>query len=438
VEDDALAREVAGLVEWPVVLMGAFEESFLNIPPEVIQTTIRANQKCFVVKNNNKLTNRFIITSNLEASDGGAAIIAGNERVIRARLSDAKFFFETDKAKPLASRLEKFKTITYHEKIGTQYARIERIQQLALEINAKTFNLDNALVRQAATLCKADLVTEMVGEFPELQGLMGRYYAEHEGLNTQVSQAIEQHYKPVGANDTLPEEPLSRIIALADKLDQLIQFWTINEKPTGSKDPFALRRAALGIIRILQETGSSLDIAPLIPEGIRNDLMGFVKDRLKQQLIDNGQRHDVVEAVFALPLTLHELTTRVEALKNFITTQEGAKFINNFNRANNILKAEEKKGAIAFLAHIQEQDCTRNEEKDVLMNLNLLTQIYNNSGNNKLQFFTDAGLINESLEAFFTNLLVNSDDPKERIVRLSLLNEFRKLCLQLGDLSKIL
>src|SRR5580700_10378727 len=269
VEDAGLLAEVAGLVEWPVVLMGAFDEAFLAIPPEVIRTTIRANQKCFVLRDPQtaKLVPKFILVANTEAVDGGAAITAGNERVIRARLSDAKFFYETDLKTRLEDRLPKFNEIIFHEKLGTQAQRIERIERLAAELGPIA-GADVEKAKRAARLCKADLLTEVVGEFPELQGLMGKYLAEAQGEDEAVAHACEDHYKPKGPDDLVPADPVSVVVALADKLDMLISFWAINEKPTGSKDPYALRRAALGVIRTI---GSSvrLSLATIIKVAIR-------------------------------------------------------------------------------------------------------------------------------------------------------------------------
>ena len=253
VEDAALLEEVAGLVEWPVTLMGAFDESFLSIPPEVIRATIRVNQKCFVLKRpDGGLANRFILVANIEASDGGATIVGGNQRVIAARLSDAKFFYETDLKTKLEERLPKLDNIVFHEKLGTQGERVKRIEALAREL-APIVGADADKAARAATLAKADLVTEMVGEFPELQGLMGRYYAAAQGEDAEVAAALEEHYKPQGPNDRIPTSPVSIAVALADKIDTLVGFWAIDEKPTGSKDPYALRRAALGVIRIALE-----------------------------------------------------------------------------------------------------------------------------------------------------------------------------------------
>jgi glycyl-tRNA synthetase beta chain len=362
VEDEGLLDEVAGLVEWPVPLMGSFEEEFLSVPQEAVRLTIRANQKCFVVRDTKtgKLANRFIATANVEASDGGKLIIAGNGRVIRARLSDARFFWETDQKVKLETRAEKLKTTRFHEKLGTQFERVERIAVLAKEL-APLVGADPDLSHKAAMLAKADLATEMVGEFPELQGLMGRYYAELEGHEPEVCAAIEEHYKPQGPGDSVPTNPVSVAVALADKLDTLVGFWAIGEKPTGSKDPYALRRAALGVIRLVVENGvriSWLKIAwlptsnilaavtstkaklqldvlsdlyslglakkntvavhqmitePFSVDGskqlaestvnwswkLSQDLLSFFHDRLKGMLREQGARHDLVDAVLA-------------------------------------------------------------------------------------------------------------------------------------------
>ena len=338
VEDEGLTAEVAGLVEWPVPLMGSFDKDFLAIPGEVIRSTIRANQKCFVLRDpsSSRLVNKFILVSNIEASDGGKAIVAGNERVIRARLSDAKFFYETDLKKKLEDRLPKFESIVFHEKLGTQAERIARIVSLAGQL-APVVGADAAKAERAARLCKADLLTEVVGEFPELQGLMGRYYAQAQNEDEAVAHAIEDHYRPKGPEDLVPADPVSIAVALADKIDTLVGFWSIDEKPTGSKDPYALRRAALGVIRIVVENGIHLRLVEtaasagatarhfvsedviaqlqsrLSPvEGRRQleeralferlaeeDLLSFFHDRLKVYLRDQGARHDLIDAVLA-------------------------------------------------------------------------------------------------------------------------------------------
>src|SRR6201995_497550 len=313
VEDQALLDEVAGLVEWPVVMMGTFEDRFLSIPAEVIRATIRNNMKCFVVNDpkTGKLTNKFVLTANIEASDGGKVIVAGNERVIRARLSDAKFFYETDLKTKLEDRLPKFDQIVFHEELGTQGERIKRIERLAAEI-APLVGADVEKTKRAAKLAKADLLTEVVGEFPELQGLMGKYYALAQGEDASVAAASEEHYKPQAPNDRGPLDPVSVAVALADKIDTLVGFWAIDEKPTGSKDPYALRRAALGVIRLVINRNYDLYPRGLFDKHIRNikpslsdveignigdSFQDFFEDRLTVQLRDQGARHDLVASV---------------------------------------------------------------------------------------------------------------------------------------------
>src|SRR3954467_577379 len=350
VEDQVLLDEVSGLVEWPVALMGSFDQEFLSIPGEVIRATIRNNQKCFVVRDpkTGKLTNKFVLTANIEASDGGKTIIGGNERVIRARLSDAKFFYETDLKSKLEARLPKFEQIVFHEKLGTQAERIARIVALAGQL-APLVGADVAKAERAAQLCKADLLTEVVGEFPELQGLMGRYYAEAQGEDEGVAHAIEDHYKPKGPDDLVPSDPVSVAVALADKIDILTGFWAIDEKPTGSKDPFALRRAALGVIRLVIDNKIRMRLLPVFAQARADadgrDLLSFFADRLKVQLREQGARHDLVDAVYALPEQddLVLVVRRIEALAKFLDTDDGKNLLAGTKRAANILRIEEKK-----------------------------------------------------------------------------------------------
>src|SRR3954470_13936098 len=369
IEDQLLLDEVAGLVEWPVVAMGSFEREFLSIPPEVIRATVRNNMKCFVVRDpgTGKLTNKFILTANIEASDGGKGIVAGNERVIRARLSDAKFFYESDLKTRLEERLPKFEGIVFHEKLGSQAERITRLERLAADV-APLVGADVQKAKRAAHLAKADLLTEVVGEFPELQGLMGKYYALAQGEDASVAAASEEHYKPQGPNDRVPTDPVSVAVALADKIDTLVGFWAIDEKPTGSKDPFALRRAALGVIRILLDNDLRIKAIPLVEAAmdilratskrhmlpndhlVSRDLLAFFADRLKVQLREQGARHDLVDAVFALEGQddLLMVVRRVEALAKFLDTDDGKNLLAGTKRASNILAIEEKKDKRSF------------------------------------------------------------------------------------------
>jgi glycyl-tRNA synthetase beta chain len=413
VEDEGLLAEVAGLVEWPVTMMGSFDQAFLSIPDEVIRATIRNNQKCFVLRDpqSAKLVNKFILVANEEASDGGKAIVAGNERVIRARLSDAKFFYDTDLKTRLEDRLPKFEQIVFHEKLGTQAERIARIVELAAQL-APMVGADVAKAERAAQLCKCDLLTEVVGEFPELQGLMGRYYAEAQGEDEAIAHACEDHYKPKGPDDLVPGDPVAIAVALADKIDTLVGFWAIDEKPTGSKDPYALRRAALGVIRIVVEnelrlplrvlvwrhfgsvardealasaitmlhplneqiatiSASDIELAvklevlvsekakqvakPLLLQAHSylhqtNDLIAFFADRLKVQLREQGARHDLVDAVFSLSGQddLLMIMRRVEALGKFLESDDGKNLLAGVKRASNILRIEEKKDKREF------------------------------------------------------------------------------------------
>ncbi|WP_315834544.1 glycine--tRNA ligase subunit beta [Bradyrhizobium prioriisuperbiae] len=455
VEDQALLDEVAGLVEWPVVLMGSFDPSFLAIPGEVIRATIRNNQKCFVVNDpkTGKLAPKFILVSNIEASDGGKAIVAGNERVIRARLSDAKFFYETDRKTKLEDRLPKFEQIVFHEKLGTQAERIARIERLAAEI-APLVGADLAKVKRAAKLAKADLPTEVVGEFPEVQGLMGKYYALDQGEDASVAAAIEEHYKPQGPNDRVPSDPVSVAVALADKLDTLVGFWAIDEKPTGSKDPYALRRAALGVIRLLVENTLRLPLLGVAKSSVAglakidadaaklsDDLLAFFADRLKVQLREQGARHDLVDAVFALggQDDLLMVVRRVEALGKFLDTDDGKNLLAGAKRAANILRIEEKKDGRTFDGAPESALYALDEEKTLAK---AIDQVKAEAGAAvaKEDFAAAMGAmakLRPAVDAFFDKVKVNDDDPKVRENRLKLLNEIRAATRAVADFSKI-
>ena len=459
VEDDGLLAETAGLVEWPVVLMGAFDEAFLHIPDEVIRATIRNNQKCFVLRDaaHARLVNKFLLVANLEAEDGGRAIVAGNERVIRARLADARFFYQSDLKTKLEDRLLSFKDIIYHEKLGTQAERIERITRLAGEL-APLVGADVKKSKRAAFLCKADLLTEMVGEFPELQGTMGRYYAEEQGEDEAVAHAIEDHYRPKGPDDLVPSDPVAIAVALADKLDTLVAFWATDEKPTGSKDPFALRRAALGVIRIVLENKVRLSLlkttksaAAAIKTGTRHaavnraqlpaDLLVFFADRLKVQLREQGARHDLVDAVFALEGQddLLLIVRRVEALAQFLDSEDGKNLLAGYRRATNIIRIEEKKDNRHYTGAPQAKLYREAEEK-TLAKVIETAEAEASRAIAKEDFAAAMGAmakLRPSVDSFFDKVTVNVDDKPLRENRLKLLNQIREATGAVADFSKI-
>ena len=440
VEDQGLLAEVAGLVEWPVTLMGSFDKAFLAIPEEVIRATIRNNQKCFVLRDPQtaKLVNKFILIANEEATDGGKAIVAGNERVIRARLSDAKFFYETDLKTRLEDRLPKFAQIVFHEKLGTQAERIARIVALAGRL-APLAGADVAKTERAAQLCKADLLTDVVGEFPELQGLMGRYYAEAQGEDEAVAHASEDHYKPKGPDDLVPSDPVSIAVALADKIDTLTGFWKIDEKPTGSKDPYALRRAALGVIRIVLDNSLRLRLTKI--SGVSADLLSFFADRLKVQLREQGARHDLVDAVFALEGQddLLMIVRRVEALGKFLDTDDGKNLLAGYKRATNIIRIEEKKDKREYTGVPDAKRYQLPEEKALAEGIDVARKEAS-AAIGKEDF---AGAMRATtklrprVDAFFDKVTVNVDDKALRENRLKLLNEIREATRTVGDFSKI-
>jgi glycyl-tRNA synthetase beta chain len=456
VEDQNLLDEVAGLVEWPVVLMGSFDADFLSIPGEVIRATIRNNQKCFVVRDprTGKLANKFILTANIEATDGGKAIVAGNERVIRARLSDAKFFYETDLKTSLEDRLPKFDSIIFHEKLGTQGERIKRIERLAAEI-APLVGADVEKTTRAARLAKADLLTEVVGEFPEVQGLMGKYYALAQGEDAAVAAACEEHYKPQGPADRVPTGPVSVAVALADKIDTLVGFWAIDEKPTGSKDPFALRRAALGVIRLITDNALRLSILKTATSAITRlpgkiagdaaklpaDLLAFFADRLKVQLRDQGARHDLVDAVFALggQDDLLMVVRRVDALGKFLESDDGKNLLAGTKRAGNILSIEEKKDKRTFDGAPDASLYKLDEEKALAKAIDQVTT-ETGAAVAKEDFaaaMSEMAKLRPAVDAFFDKVKVNDDDAKVRENRLKLLNEIRAATRAVADFSKI-
>ncbi|WP_036259321.1 glycine--tRNA ligase subunit beta [Methylocapsa aurea] len=580
VEDEALLQEVAGLVEWPVVLMGEFDAAFLDIPEEVIRATIRANQKCFVLKGPPRggLANRFVLVANIEARDGGAVIAAGNARVVGARLSDAKFFWESDLKVKLEDRLAKLDSIVFHEKLGSQGERVERLRLLARDV-ARTIKADVELAGRAALLAKADLTSEMVGEFPELQGLMGRYYATAQGEDPSVAQALEDHYKPQGPTDRVPDDRVAISVALADKLDTLVGFWAIDEKPTGSKDPYALRRAALGVIAIVLENNLRLPLRPILAAafahhagvseavptfGLRrildeeaseeselaelvrgglwawefsfepgasafaaahrylearfsgesepleadlrqfdrlfallkpyerlhehfiargglaepqadldaafhnemeaflagrsilfDQLLGFFADRLKVYLRERGARHDLIDAVFALPDQddLLLIVRRVEALGKFLDEEEGGNLLAGYRRAANILRAEEKKDGAGAFEGRPDPALLRQEEEirlwsgiqrmsaDAGAHLELAQARIGRPEFAGQTPFEDAmeslSSLRGPVDAFFDKVTVNAEDKELRLNRLRLLNELRQAVHKIADFSKI-
>ncbi|ODA67281.1 Glycine--tRNA ligase beta subunit [Methyloligella halotolerans] len=480
VDDAGLVAENAGLTEWPVPLLGQFDASFLEVPPEVLTSTMKAHQKCFSVRTPGKeglgeLANRFVLVANLEAKDGGKAITAGNERVIAARLSDAKFFFDQDRQVPLEDRTRELQKVVFHEKLGTQYDRIQRIRVLAREI-APMVDAEADEAERAAMLCKSDLTSEMVGEFPELQGVMGRYYALDQEEHPNVADAIGAHYKPVGAGDDVPTEPTAIAVALADKLDMLVGFWAIDEKPSGSKDPFALRRAALGVIRIVLENGIKLSLMKALEfqagqtvetfkeiarrrketnavgEALSNwggqkvrknnlDLLDFFADRLKVYLRDQGARHDLIDAVFSLggQDDLLMIVRRVEALGKFLQTEDGANLLAGTKRASNILRIEEKKDGKTFDG-VPDPTLFEKEEENVLeAKLTEVEQAARAAIENEdfEAAMTALAQLRAPVDAFFDNVTVNADDRKLRENRLKLLNRIRAATLTVADFSRI-
>jgi glycyl-tRNA synthetase beta chain len=482
VEDEALLAENAGLTEWPLVLMGSFDEVFLEVPAECLMLSMKQHQKCFSLKHprSGKLANRFLLVSNLSPKDGGKEIVAGNEKVIAARLSDARFFWQQDLKKPLDEMASALAGITFHEKLGSQKERVERIAELSFQI-AGSVDAVPEDARRAAQLAKADLVSGMVGEFPELQGLMGRYYAQVAGTKPEIARAVELHYKPKGPSDTVPKveegDATAVAVALADKLDTLVGFWAIGEKPTGSGDPYQLRRAALGVIRIVLENDLRVPLSEalahaingylgqkneIVREGVRSwaggpgnlddvisraydaftgsKLRDFMADRLKVQLRDQGARHDLVDSIFALrgdDLAL--VARRVEALGEFLKTDDGAVLLTGVKRATNIIRDEEKKdkrswaGAAdaSLLREPQERvlyEAIQKVKKDTVAAINV---------ENFAGAMRALAELRAPVDAFFDKVTVNADDPKLRANRLALLSEIRAATHNVADFSKI-
>jgi len=444
---------VAGLVEWPVALMGRIDDAFMDIPPEVLITTMRKNQKYFALETKDgEMANRFIVVANKETADGGAAIITGNERVLRARLADAKFFWDQDRKQTLASRTPQLKDITFHAKLGSLDDKIDRVQALAADL-ADTVGADKNKVRSAARLAKADLVTGMVTEFADLQGIMGRYYALNDGESPEVADAIAQHYSPLGPSDACPVAPVSVAVALADKIDTLVGFWAIDEKPTGSKDPYALRRAALGVIRLVIENGNRLPLTGVFGTAWQTgkyngksdeacaDLLSFFADRLKVHLKEKGVRHDLISAVFALGNEddLVRLLAQVDALGEFLGTDDGANLLTAYKRAANILRIEEKKDGASYDDAPDEKSLDQAEEKDLHAALSsIIDEISPILAEERYgDAMAKLAALRAPVDAFFDHVTVNCEDQALRVNRLRLLSQIRTTMNQVADFSQI-
>ena len=479
VEDDGLLNENAGLVEWPVVLMGAFDEAYLDVPAEVLITSMKAHQKCFSLRDpkTSKLVNRFILVSNLIAEDGGGAIIAGNERVIRARLADARFFWDQDLKSSLESRLPRLNDLIFHAKLGSVHDKSHAVARLAMDLSEVVPGANKSKCEQAALLSKADLVSEMVGEFPDLQGVMGGYYARNDGLDEAVGQAIAQHYAPQGPSDAVPSQATAIVAALGDKLYSLVGFFGIDERPTGSRDPYALRRAALGIIRIVLENDLRIGLAhwftrtaevyrdigeDVVSENwtdaydVNAELLAFFADRLKVYLRDRGVRHDLIDAVFALGQEagsaegakgaqenlqddLLLIVKRVEALGEFLESDDGVNLLAGVKRAQNILRIEEKKDKRAYEGALETKLLKDKEEKALAKAIGESKETLTKAL--EREDFAGAMAVLAKLrlpvDAFFDHVTVNADDAKLRENRLKLLAQIRSATLSVADFSKI-
>lgn len=456
-EDPGLLEEVAGLVEWPVALCGRFDAAFMNLPEEALVTSMRAHQKYFSLsKPGGSLAPRFVVIANTEATDGGAAIVAGNERVLRARLSDAAFFWNQDRKAPLESRLDRLAESAFHAKLGSMAQKAERLSVLSGALASFAPGCKPADAKRAGRLAKADLVTEMVGEFPGLQGAMGRHYALAHGESAAVALAIADHYSPAGPADNCPDAPVSVAVALADKLDTLAGFFAIGETPTGSRDPYALRRAALGVIRLILENGLRLPLQEAFrtalngyPESIRDsggrgrsaqaELGEFFADRLKVHLRDQGVRHDHIAAVLNGEDDLVRLLSRVHALSDFLDTDEGGDLLSAYRRANNIVTMEEKKDRASYDGRVDRNRLSLEEE------LFLETALDGASASaksaiaeeNYVEAMKAMAALRGPVDRFFDRVTVNAEDADVRANRLRLLSRFRSTLGGIADFSLI-
>ncbi len=471
IADEGLLNEVAGLVEWPVVLMGRIEDGFMTVPPEILQTSMRAHQKYFAVRDpvTGRMAPRFAVVANMKADDGGKQIVAGNERVLRARLADAKFFWDQDRKVRLESRVEALKGVIFHAKLGTQHSRLERIEALS-GIIAQKLGADVTKAMRGARLCKADLTSGLVGEFPELQGVMGRYYALHDGEDGEVADAIRDHYRPVGPTDSVPVAPLSAAVALADKLDSLVAFFMCGERPSGSGDPYALRRAALGIIRIILDSGVRLSLLELLSqarelitatvksdhlhhaskgdaaqpaagEDVAASVFSFLAERLKVSWREKGTRHDLIDAVLSLgdEDDLVRLVARVEALQRLLNSEDGVNLVTLYRRSANILRAEEKKDGCQYAGTPDPQAFVQAEEKGLFIDLATAAELI--SAEIGRERFTEAmavmARLRGPLDAFFDKVTVNADNPALRRNRLLLLSRLRATLHLVADFSRL-
>jgi glycyl-tRNA synthetase beta chain len=453
--DEVLLEEVCGLVEWPVALVGKIDDAFMEVPPEVLVTTMRNNQKYFAsIDSAGKMSPYFVITANLETADKGAAIIAGNERVLRARFADAKFFWDLDRAKKLADYAKGLSAITFHAKLGTVAEKVARMEKLGVALAIPSADAKD--VTLAAQVAKADLVTGMVGEFPELQGIMGGYYARHEKLPPAVAAAIGEHYSPVGPSDACPSAPVSIAVAMADKLDTLVGFFGIDEKPTGSKDPYALRRAALGVLRLIIENKLRLKLAEAIglaasgyggkltvdKLALTSELSAFFADRLKVMLRDKGYRHDLVAAVFG-PENMTDIVGqlgKLDALQNALGSEDGKALLGLYRRAANILKIEEKKDGKSYDGtQVFEQNLAEREERNLFGQLGSMSAdahkaLAAEKHAEAMQLLVG---LRPYLDAFFEKVMVNANDNTLRQTRLHLLARVRNTLHAMGDLSQV-
>lgn len=455
-DDPGLLAEVTGLVEWPAPLLGTIDAAYMDVPAEVLTSAMRKHQKYFaLVTKQGKLANRFGLVANMATADKGRAIIAGNERVLRSRLSDAKFFWVQDKKRTLEGRLPKLDERVFQAKLGTMRAKADRIAGLAAYLASPTA-ADAADARRAGLLCKADLSTDMVGEFPDLQGVMGRYYARHDNEPAAIADAIADHYAPLGPNDSCPTAPVSVAVALADKIDSLVGFFAIDEKPTGSKDPYALRRAALGVIRIILENKLRLPLLPAfefalggydgLSQGfdrakVARDVLEFFADRLKVHLRDKGVRHDLVAAVFAIgdEDDLVRLMARVEALAEFVKSDDGANLLVAYRRAANIVRIEEKKDDTSFTGKVVEADLGAPEAAALLAAIGATEAAAGAAlgGEDFTAAMAALATLRRPVDTFFDKVKVNADDRGQRTARLGLLARIEAAMNHVANFAKI-